>query len=406
MPRGGSGVGARGGVGSRAGRGVRGGRGGRGGRGSLSLATARSSPAPPSPLSPSVEEESSPTSTTSPSSPAAVNKGGKKGMANTPARRLTMPGDEPGARRFTESDLELLETGMFADATIMCLKRVWKVHKTIMCARSAWFFQAFQVQYEEGQTGVVNLHDHEEEDVDTMIKFIYTGKLDMDKFGLDKGSFVMYTDLFNLGDRFQLPQLQEDAQCLMGCLCDFKLKELCSYDVNRSSRAGIISDETGPDDYMEDLFKAIWKAYTETGMPENPTIIQEMLATFVWAGRDRLLCHAGFNNIATRFPRFGNDIFKLMLGKSEANYLPEPTDINKIAVKITHGHRSQHPDRCVHCNDVFDDNRSRKAAFNPFEATVRHATYCSNCVLKNQESDVPLWRMPPEFNSRIKVEER
>jgi hypothetical protein len=37
----------------------------------------------------------------------------------------------------------LLETGNFADATIICVKKEWKVHKTILCPRSKWFADAF-----------------------------------------------------------------------------------------------------------------------------------------------------------------------------------------------------------------------------------------------------------------------
>jgi len=96
----------------------------------------------------------------------------------------------------------LLETGNFADATIICVKKEWKVHKTILCPRSKWFADAFDDKnqaccsrlwapllastacfffanayffMQEGQTGIVNLHDWTEEDMDTMLRFIYSG---------------------------------------------------------------------------------------------------------------------------------------------------------------------------------------------------------------------------------------
>lgn len=44
-------------------------------------------------------------------------------------------------------DLELLESGLFADATITCGDRTWKVHKSIIC-RCEWFKKAFGGNFE------------------------------------------------------------------------------------------------------------------------------------------------------------------------------------------------------------------------------------------------------------------
>lgn len=41
------------------------------------------------------------------------------------------------------SDIRLFETGNFADATIVCGDRTWKVHKLILSSRCKWFKAAF-----------------------------------------------------------------------------------------------------------------------------------------------------------------------------------------------------------------------------------------------------------------------
>lgn len=41
------------------------------------------------------------------------------------------------------SDVRLFETGNFADATIVCGDRTWKVHKLILSSRCKWFKAAF-----------------------------------------------------------------------------------------------------------------------------------------------------------------------------------------------------------------------------------------------------------------------
>lgn len=41
------------------------------------------------------------------------------------------------------ADVRLFETGNFADATIVCGDRTWKVHKTLLSSRCKWFERAF-----------------------------------------------------------------------------------------------------------------------------------------------------------------------------------------------------------------------------------------------------------------------
>lgn len=50
-------------------------------------------------------------------------------------------------QNFGSKDLDLLESGLFADATITCGDRTWKVHKSIIC-RCEWFKKAFAGNFE------------------------------------------------------------------------------------------------------------------------------------------------------------------------------------------------------------------------------------------------------------------
>lgn len=50
-------------------------------------------------------------------------------------------------QNFMSNDLELLETGLLADATITCGDRTWKVHKSIIY-RCEWFKKAFNGNFE------------------------------------------------------------------------------------------------------------------------------------------------------------------------------------------------------------------------------------------------------------------
>lgn len=41
------------------------------------------------------------------------------------------------------ADVRLFETGNFADATIVCGDRTWRVHRIILGSRCKWFERAF-----------------------------------------------------------------------------------------------------------------------------------------------------------------------------------------------------------------------------------------------------------------------
>ncbi|KAK0648059.1 hypothetical protein B0T16DRAFT_444245 [Cercophora newfieldiana] len=299
--------------------------------------------------------------------------------------------------RFTNSDLELLQSGKFADASVICGNKTWPVHKTILCPRSKWFERALSNPDEGGQAGVVNLTRLSLDEVETILKFIYSGSLDMDKFGLEHGSFFKYASLFNLAQLFELQSLADDALSLLGQYCDMKLKSLCSLDADKTGRSATVGSASDPSQYLNDLLEAIRKAYL-VDVSQDGTPLQQLLATFVYAGRNRLLQCAGFHQLSNDVQQFGNDIFKLMIGKpndNSPNYAPASDAIHKVSTGLDHTHKSQHPDRCAHCNGLFDDKNSKKAMYNPFIAVVRPATYCAPCVTENANSPAPLWRLPP-----------
>jgi hypothetical protein len=50
---------------------------------------------------------------------------------------------EPEPPSFRENDLQLLETGNFADGTVKCKGRTWKVHKALLASRLKFFKAAF-----------------------------------------------------------------------------------------------------------------------------------------------------------------------------------------------------------------------------------------------------------------------
>ncbi|KAM7212683.1 hypothetical protein V8F06_011934 [Rhypophila decipiens] len=275
---------------------------------------------------------------------------------------------------------------MFADATVVCLKDTWAVHKTVLCTRSKWFLKAFEGSQEDGQLDIVNLHSHTKEDVETLLKFIYSGS--KCPFVLPFPPFSAYARLFKLGETFDLKPLADDAMSLLGQYCDKKLMELCSYDVDSSGREGVVDQIRGsPRPFIDDLLQAIKDAYDGI---EHSTGLQAIFVSFVWAGRDRLFKEKELLAFVDVCPRFGTDMFKLMLGHNPSKWFPSANVARAMCTELDHKRKTQHPDRCEVCNDVFDEDRVRKAMYNPFSVAVRAGAWCATCV--NKPADAPLWR--------------
>ena len=207
-----------------------------------------------------------------------------------------------------------------------------------------------------------------------------------------------YCTLYNLGHRFMVPLLCRDTLTLLGQYLDTKLLLLCTYSAPVSGRSGII-DHTdpllSPQSYSADLFKGIFTAYSTVS---QSTKLHSLLASFLWAGRDRLFRLPGFRAQIDQCPMLGTDIFKVLLGDNSSSFIPPTTikltnlpggsDIDELKAKhfgpscarLDHTRKTQHPDRCECCDEVFDDERWAKRVYNPFKVVVRPAAWCRRCV--------------------------
>ena len=201
----------------------------------------------------------------------------------------------------------------------------------------------------------------------------------------------MYAKLYKIAATFQLSHMQDDALSLLGQYCDKMLQMLCQLKTAKDAGA-IPGDSSDPSVFLDDLMQAIWIAYNETREPDQ---LQNLLATFVYAARSRLFQRAELRTVADSCPMFGNTIFKLMLGQASTSFPPGGDTITKMSAGLDHTQKTQHPDRCAHCHDVFDEKRAKKGMFNPFAAVTRPATYCVQCVKKNLDDPTPLWRIEP-----------
>ena len=82
---------------------------------------------------------------------------------------------------FTSFGKTILNDESTADFVLRCNTREFKVHKTILCARSAVLRAIILSDTKEGKKGEIFVEGIDEKTLDCIIDFIYTGELDLEE---------------------------------------------------------------------------------------------------------------------------------------------------------------------------------------------------------------------------------
>lgn len=139
-----------------------------------------------------------------------------------------------------DADLaELLhKEGTFSDATLQCKNGVqFKIHRNILSIRSEFFEKMFKGDTLEPKTQIVQC-DYDQDVMSSVVKFIYTGILDVRDIDLAK-------EVFKAADYYQLPRLK--------CLC--KSAILSATTAKNAISTLVFADSYGPD--LDDLKKNV-----------------------------------------------------------------------------------------------------------------------------------------------------
>ncbi|KAI1079580.1 hypothetical protein F5B20DRAFT_590444 [Whalleya microplaca] len=117
---------------------------------------------------------------------------------------------EAGRPKFFQHDERLLTSGFLSDVEVQCGTRTWKLHKVILSSRCVWFNKALNGKFSEAESGIVKIQDFEADQIDDLLKFIYTGVLSI-KDQDEQGVFAAPIKHYETGDYFLMPELCEDA---------------------------------------------------------------------------------------------------------------------------------------------------------------------------------------------------
>eukprot|EP00092_Neocalanus_flemingeri_P023544 GFUD01025532.1.p1 GENE.GFUD01025532.1~~GFUD01025532.1.p1 ORF type:complete len:192 (-),score=63.37 GFUD01025532.1:116-691(-) len=97
----------------------------------------------------------------------------------------------------------LLSSQKFSDFTIRCKDQEFPCHKAILQSRSTVFSRMLENNMAEKKTGYLVIEDLEPRTVDTMLKYMYTGKVntrnDIDQNRAELGQLFIASDKYDMG---------------------------------------------------------------------------------------------------------------------------------------------------------------------------------------------------------------
>ncbi|KAK4198328.1 hypothetical protein QBC40DRAFT_331679 [Triangularia verruculosa] len=362
---------------------------GRGGRGNLAVTSVAAARRPSvSVPAPSASDQSSPE------------------LMTGPTRRRAPKAPEPTGKPWSVSSmtyrhdaqaLKMLQTGEYSDALVLADGREWKVHRATLSSRSRWFERVFKSQQDEG-LNEINLYPQTAEHVDLLLQTLYSNRLPDQYLDIHGASstFCHYVKIFNLADTFEVDTMLNDTLTLLGQLADRYLEEICTFDKSLSGREGVVEPKaTFP---FTNLAVAVLEAF---GGERADKRAQCLLANFLHAGREVLLENAEMKAIVERNDQVAAALWRASQGRNLANWLPNSEVIGHRLRAFDHSIKTQHPDRCELCDEIFDNDKRKRIMYDPYKVHLRPAGYCGHCVDKYKDDPECLFRKTGKTDKQL-----
>ncbi|KAG8158056.1 hypothetical protein KVR01_011817 [Diaporthe batatas] len=291
------------------------------------------------PSTPSTVPSTSGMSSPNPASDAAASPNQASGSKSFPSKTMsTVP------KRWESQDLDLLRSGLFADAEISCsgfgggrirkdlskLTQPDQVHRNILSARSGWFKKAFSGNYQERKDGRVTLEEGTWH-VDLMLYFFYSGGIDLADNTLTAGRSVMKIsiELIRLGGRFESKSMQDYGEELLATY----LTELLDYVYDTGTTVTGRKARFGEQADFPALFcDAVRDVFSTVGPIESA---QRILADFAFAARAHLFADNEFVALVEgkEVPGFGNLVLTAQIKGSVSDAFASSKTFKRLLVQ-------------------------------------------------------------------------
>ncbi|KAI0850395.1 POZ domain-containing protein [Daldinia vernicosa] len=202
----------------------------------------------------------------------------------------------------SKSGEDLLKSGMFSDVIVKCGDRVWKLHKIIICPRCPYFNMAFNGHFKEATTGEITLQDQVPDDIDQIIRYLYTGEVS--QLVRSRPS-----DYFKLADFFQIRSLVREIISII----DLKLDGMATR-LEESIRPGTDLEAVFTCEEIKYLFRAIETSYATDSSSYAP--LRDLVKDFIVKSAYRITQYDRFLKTLESIPMLAVDIWKLLQDKS------------------------------------------------------------------------------------------
>ena len=161
----------------------------------------------------------------------------------------------------------MMLNGDHSDVTITVKGEEFKLHKSLLSARSPFFKSMFESNMKENITGLVTIEDCEAELFRSFITFLYTGEV----YNLTSESIY---DLYQIADKYQDKQLKEEClQFMIKNFCVDTFCEVIAFAVNYKEK---VLFQKASEFFCMKMKKIIQSEKWEVFLREYPTQANEL----------------------------------------------------------------------------------------------------------------------------------
>ncbi|KAG6358522.1 hypothetical protein INS49_014406 [Diaporthe citri] len=270
--------------------------------------------------------------------------------------------DPGGDGILANADVRLFETGNFADATIVCGDRAWKVHKALLSSRCKLFEHAFFGNMAEAASGKIVLEEQDPDIIHIMLRFIYSKDLTILKLANGKGIPALCVKLFRVAEFFLLGELRSKVNARLRVYLDALLAIPSTGDIKNTPARMLEIDE---------VLESIREAYKDN----STEYLRQKLLNFLWMKNDRVFQVPKVMLLLTEIPGLGKDLMLSYIACDGTTHLHDGTKPPQ-GLRVLDAIRA--PDKIYKAGDKKGNKKGRTKVFcilrhtpgrpSPFEA--------------------------------------